>query len=109
MPLQRKTDKIFYIEYGNKRVFDSTTEPYLSMRQSRLRKNFRLGGDGPWKMYKEMKEMGLTDKDLVCVWVENFKADCYDELRARLNQWRKSYGDAKIPITTLEKTIEKHK
>jgi hypothetical protein len=96
--------KIYYIAVDNKRYYGHTAQKYLSARQRGHRHRFNNGFK--FKVYEEMRKLSMNDKDLICVWVEDYPCKSLKEAKSRERWWIEQEGglngtlNAKIPNRT---------
>jgi hypothetical protein len=92
--------KIYYIPVGDEKYFGHTQQQYLSRRTAQHRKCYRKGN--LCKVYVAARALGMSDKDLICVLVENYPCADVDEAKARERYFIEREGslNARIPGRT---------
>ena len=92
--------KIYFIDVKGKRYYGHTAQKYMSVRESRHRTSLRNGSTA--KVYKAIREAGLNEKDVKCVWVEDYPCLTVNEAKARERWWIEHHGDLNmyIPLRT---------
>ena len=104
MPDYQRT-RIYYILVGEEKYYGHTTYQYLSRRTAGHRECFRKG-DGR-KLYTAARALGMTDKDLICVLVENYPCSNVDEAKARERFYIEREGtlNVSVPGRTRKETV----
>jgi hypothetical protein len=97
--------KIYYILVGDDKYYIHTTQP-LSARTSGHRSSFRNGWS--MKLYTSARALGLSDSDLVCVWIEDYPCANIEQARARERYHVERDGELnmRIPGRTLKESAD---
>jgi hypothetical protein len=88
--------KIYYILVGDEKYYGHTQRQYLSQRTAGHRDLYRKGNQK--KVYVAARALGMTDKDLICVLVENYPCANVDEARARERYYIEREGTLNMSI-----------
>ena len=103
-----KNTKIYYIQVGDKRYYGHTAQKYLCQREHKHRTDFKTRPQR--RLYAEMRNCGMTEKDIKCVWVENFPCESVNEAKAREQFWINIGGNLNVanPNGTRKEWVEKN-
>lgn len=82
--------KIYYIQVGDERYYGHTVRPRLCDRAGQHRADFKNCPER--KVYKHMREVGMTEKDIKLILVEHWPCKSKDEAEAREAYWIRKAG-----------------
>lgn len=98
MPNYQKTI-IYRIPVGDDNYYGHTTEP-LYKRKGKHKEAYKSSYNNRLnrKVYKAMRDVGMTGNDIELVWVEDFPCDNVNQARARERYWVEGYGTLNMKV-----------
>jgi hypothetical protein len=100
-----KKTKIYYIPVGNKRYYGHTTQT-LPKRKNHHRGAFRIQGER--KVYKAMREIGMTAYDIKLIWVEDYPCENVYQAQAREQWWVELDGSLNTQMPNSNYAQQQH-
>lgn len=100
--------KIYYIPVGNDRYYGHTTQS-LCTRKAHHKTDFKTHPN--MKIYKTMREVGLSENDIDLIWVEDYPCENKEQAHARERYYVEQFGslNMRLPTITQEERDEYHK
>lgn len=89
MPTDYSKTVIYRIPVGDKNYYGHTTQP-LHKRKAEHKKDFKREPNR--KVYKAMRDAGITANDIELVWVEDYPCKSKNEAEARERYWVETGG-----------------
>lgn len=101
MPRDYSKTVIYRIPVGDDNYYGHTTQP-LHTRKNGHKKDYRRQPNR--KLYKAMREAGMTENDMQLIWVEDWKCENINQARARERYWVESGGTLNMNVPNRGQT-----